>query len=72
MNTYNYFYGELGNYDKACYFAPERFVEGEAQKDCSFLKTEMDIFSAGCIIAEILMDGTPIFDLEKLRQYTNK
>jgi hypothetical protein len=31
----------------------------------------MDIFSAGCIIAEILMDGTPLFDLETLRKYEN-
>lgn len=29
----------------------------------------MDIFSAGCVIAEILMDGEPLFDLAKLQKY---
>jgi phosphoinositide-3-kinase regulatory subunit 4 len=29
----------------------------------------MDVFSAGCIIAEILSDGIPLFDLPKLQQY---
>ena len=32
----------------------------------------MDIFSAGCVIAEVMTDGSPIFDLERLRQYSNK
>lgn len=29
----------------------------------------MDIFSAGCVIAEIMMDGTPLFDLAQLAAY---
>ena len=29
----------------------------------------MDIFSAGCVIAEILLDGTPLFDLQRLTSY---
>jgi phosphoinositide-3-kinase regulatory subunit 4 len=29
----------------------------------------MDIFSAGCVIAEILMDGLPLFDLPRLQQH---
>jgi phosphoinositide-3-kinase regulatory subunit 4 len=32
----------------------------------------MDIFSAGCVIAEILSDGLPLFDLPKLQQYRHK
>ena len=26
----------------------------------------MDIFSAGCVIAEVFMNGTPLFDLSAL------
>lgn len=33
------------------------------------LEKSMDIFSAGCVIAEILMDGNPLFDIEKLKKY---
>lgn len=29
----------------------------------------MDIFSAGCVIAEILSDGEPLFDLPRLQSY---
>ena len=29
----------------------------------------MDIFSAGCVIAEIYSDGLPLFDLPKLQNY---
>jgi len=29
----------------------------------------MDVFSVGCVIAEILMDGLPLFSLSKLQQY---
>ena len=29
----------------------------------------MDIFSTGCVIAEILMNGLPLFDLARLQQF---
>ena len=29
----------------------------------------MDIFSAGCVIAEIISDGLPLFDLPRLQSY---
>lgn len=29
----------------------------------------MDIFSAGCVIAEIFSDGEPLFDLPRLQSY---
>jgi phosphoinositide-3-kinase regulatory subunit 4 len=29
----------------------------------------MDIFSTGCVIAEILMDNLPVFDLANLQKY---
>lgn len=33
------------------------------------LDPAMDIFSVGCIIAEILADGLPLFDLARLQNY---
>ena len=33
------------------------------------LQPSMDIFSAGCVIVEILSDGEPLFDLAKLQNY---
>lgn len=32
----------------------------------------MDIFSAGCVIAEIFMDGHPLFDLAHLQNYRKR
>jgi len=29
----------------------------------------MDVFSAGCVIAEIMLDGLPLFDLARLQTY---
>lgn len=33
------------------------------------LTSSMDVFSIGCVIAEIMMDGTPLFDLPSMLQY---
>jgi len=35
----------------------------------SSLRQSMDIFSVGCVIAEIFLDGTPVFDLSALLKY---
>ena len=51
--------------------APERFLgEGynESLKSYDRLEKSMDIFSAGCIIAEILMEST-LFELATLKNY---
>ena len=29
----------------------------------------MDVFSLGCVIAEILLEGTPLFDFARLQDY---
>ena len=72
FETYNMYYGEHKN-NQRCYLAPERFLENNdydsAKISYDLLTKSMDIFSLGCVIAEILMDGTPLFDLERLRQY---
>lgn len=70
---------------KRCYVAPERFVgskinEKDLQVPIKGKKIEvggdddrvtpaMDIFSCGCVIAEMYLGGDPIFDLEQLLRY---
>lgn len=71
LKSYTQYFGELENQNR-CYFAPERFCELEYNKnlrDNSELKKSMDIFSVGCVIAEILMDGVPLFDRSGLFSY---
>lgn len=67
LKMYNMFFGELDN-NLRCYIAPERFkVQWDDNlKDYKLLDPTMDIFSTGCVIAEIFMDGHPLFDLAKL------
>lgn len=44
--------------------------EGNVVLPCDKDLTEaMDIFSAGCVIAEMFLDGEPLFDLTQLLQY---
>ncbi|KAG0348375.1 Serine/threonine-protein kinase [Podila humilis] len=63
-----------------CYLAPERFykpgVDIEKQKlaedpDNIFtgLTSAMDVFSIGCVIAELFSEGTPIFSLSQMFKY---
>ena len=54
-----------------CYVAPERWKSPQQEKIASDAKLDfpMDIFSAGCVIAEILMDNLPLFDLANLQKY---
>lgn len=67
LKTYNLYFGELDN-NQRCYIAPERFNSrtSEALFDNTLITPEMDIFSAGCVIAEIFLDrkdGRALFDL---------
>eukprot|EP00347_Sterkiella_histriomuscorum_P000291 403376447 len=73
LKSYNLYFGELDN-NQRCYIAPERFVAGplDEQFDKKFLDPAMDIFSAGCCIAEIFMDGHPLFDLASLQNFRKK
>lgn len=55
---------------RSCYVAPERFlVSDEAMKKEGQLSAQMDIFSLGCVIAELFMDGSPTFTLAQLFKY---
>lgn len=58
---------------RTCYLAPERFLNNadytpELNNDAK-ITNEMDIFSLGCAIAEIYLEGTPIFSLAQLYKY---
>ncbi|KAJ6666460.1 hypothetical protein lerEdw1_020183 [Lerista edwardsae] len=41
------------------------------QRSRGELKRTMDIFSAGCVIAELFTEGVPLFDLSQLLAYRN-
>ncbi|KAK9454329.1 hypothetical protein V1511DRAFT_517621 [Dipodascopsis uninucleata] len=53
---------------RVCYVAPERFYSpGEKKK--GLLTDAMDIFSLGCVIAELFLEGSPTFTLSQLFSY---
>ncbi|MQL91350.1 hypothetical protein Taro_023949 [Colocasia esculenta] len=57
---------------RRCYLAPERFYEqgGETQvAPDAPLKPSMDIFSLGCVIAELFLEGQPLFEYSQLLAY---
>ena len=53
---------------RTCYVAPERFTSANVEDDQGGLNWAMDIFSVGCVIAEIFLEG-PIFSLSHLFKY---
>lgn len=68
------FYFDSSN-RRSCYVAPERFYNTSSQykipKDRKKWKLSLsaDIFSLGCVIAELYMDGEPPFTLSDLYKY---
>ncbi|KAK5625065.1 hypothetical protein RRF57_000781 [Xylaria bambusicola] len=67
--TYSYFFDLSGR--RTCYIAPERFVEqiqNPQELEGHNLTWSMDIFSAGCVIAEVFLE-TPIFSLSQMFKY---
>ena len=71
LKRYNKYFGYLDN-NIRCYLAPERWITPpQTLEDNHHMKMapSMDIFSAGCVIAEILSDGEPLFDLPRLQRY---
>ena len=54
---------------RTCYLAPERFLSpGERADGRGGVTWAMDIFSVGCVIAELFLE-TPIFNLSQLFNY---
>jgi phosphoinositide-3-kinase regulatory subunit 4 len=49
--------------------APERFLGAGERSSEANLTDEMDIFSLGCVIAELFLEGTPLFTLSQLFKY---
>lgn len=64
---FSYFFDTAGR--RTCYLAPERFITTGAEADTSAKVTwAMDVFSAGCVIAELFLEA-PTFNLSQLYRY---
>ncbi|KAF2205475.1 phosphoinositide 3-kinase regulatory subunit 4 [Delitschia confertaspora ATCC 74209] len=67
---FSFFFDMSGR--RTCYLAPERFlppgVQAEGEQDITWA---MDIFSVGCVIAELFLEA-PIFSLSQLFQYKQR
>lgn len=64
---FSYFFDTAGR--RTCYLAPERFLAaGEVPDSKAQVTWAMDVFSAGCVIAELFLE-TPIFTLSQLYKY---
>ncbi|CAI9100458.1 OLC1v1037568C1 [Oldenlandia corymbosa var. corymbosa] len=69
-SDFSFFFDTGGR--RRCYLAPERFYDhgGETQvSQDAPLKPSMDIFSVGCVIAELFLEGQPLFELSQLHAY---
>jgi phosphoinositide-3-kinase regulatory subunit 4 len=64
---FSYFFDTSGK--RTCYLAPERFLPPGEEVDPNAMVTwAMDVFSAGCVIAELFLE-TRIFSLSQLYSY---
>lgn len=52
---------------RICYVAPERFLT--SGNKTGSVTNAMDIFSLGCVIAELFLEGTPLFSLSQMLKY---
>ncbi|KAH8894114.1 ARM repeat-containing protein [Thozetella sp. PMI_491] len=66
-SDFSYFFDTSGR--RTCYLAPERFLPaGEVAEPTAKINWAMDVFSVGCVIAELFLE-TPIFSLSQLFKY---
>ena len=65
---FSYYFDTSGR--RTCYLAPERFLSAAETEDGSPVTWAMDVFSAGCVIAELFTEA-PIFNLSQLFKYRN-
>ena len=63
---FSYFFDTSGR--RTCYLAPERFLGAGEEEDSRGVTWAMDVFSAGCVIAELFLES-PIFTLSQLFKY---
>lgn len=69
-SDFSFFFDTGGR--RLCYLAPERFYEpgGEMQvAQGAPLRPSMDIFAVGCVVAELFLEGQPLFELSQLLAY---
>ncbi|KAK1270728.1 Shaggy-related protein kinase kappa [Acorus gramineus] len=69
-SDFSFFFDTGGR--RRCYLAPERFYEPGCEMPVAQdapLKPSMDIFSLGCVIAELFLEGQPLFELSQLLAY---
>ncbi|TVY25487.1 Serine/threonine-protein kinase [Lachnellula hyalina] len=67
---FSYFFDTAGR--RTCYLAPERFLAADETLDPKAPVTwAMDVFSAGCVIAELFLEA-PIFNLSQLYKYRKR
>ncbi|KAJ1817861.1 Serine/threonine-protein kinase, partial [Coemansia sp. RSA 2675] len=82
---FNFYFDSAGR--QCCCIAPERFYDpgsnvaqllaapkggGGPANGLLALQPSMDIFSVGCVIAELFLDGNPLFSLSRLLQYRSR
>lgn len=69
-SDFSFFFDTGGR--RRCYLAPERFYghggETQVAQDAP-LKPSMDIFAVGCVVAELFLEGQPLFELSQLLAY---
>ncbi|KAL8784820.1 MAG: hypothetical protein Q9213_003724 [Squamulea squamosa] len=63
---FSYYFDTSGR--RTCYLAPERFLSADENDDGRGLTWAMDVFSVGCVIAELFLES-PIFTLSQLYKY---
>uniref|UniRef100_A0A0D9VM64 non-specific serine/threonine protein kinase n=1 Tax=Leersia perrieri TaxID=77586 RepID=A0A0D9VM64_9ORYZ len=69
-SDFSFFFDTGGK--RRCYLAPERFYEHGAETQVAAdapLQPSMDIFSLGCVLAELFLDGQILFELSQLLAY---
>ncbi|XP_021741395.1 probable serine/threonine-protein kinase vps15 [Chenopodium quinoa] len=69
-SDFSFFFDTGGR--RLCYLAPERFYEHGDDMPVAPdapLKPSMDIFAVGCVIAELFLEGHPLFELSQLLAY---
>ncbi|KAE9405511.1 hypothetical protein BT96DRAFT_988303 [Gymnopus androsaceus JB14] len=79
-SDFSFFFDTSGR--RTCYIAPERFYTAASNPEISAKKSSleegrrdgkvteaMDCFSVGCVIAELFLEGAPLFTLSQLFKY---
>jgi len=69
-NPDNFFFFFDTSARRTCYLAPERFLSAAQRSDSGSLTPAMDVFSLGCVLAELWLEK-PMFDLSQLLRYRN-